>query len=55
MFVCPYHSWSYDIQGRLLGINGPQSFGEVDKDNSGLTPLNCAENTGLFGSALTPQ
>ena len=54
MFVCPYHSWSYDIQGRLLGINGPQSFGEVDKDNSGLTPLNCTEKHGIIWICLDP-
>ena len=54
-FICPYHSWSYDNQGRLLGINGPESFGKVDKDNSGLTPLNCSEKHGIIWVCLDPS
>jgi len=27
-FVCPYHGWSYDLTGRLLGITDGAAFGD---------------------------
>lgn len=53
-FVCPYHSWSYDREGRLVGMYGKASFGDVDADSLSLTPLPCEERAGLIFVALTP-
>lgn len=46
-FVCPYHGWSYDLTGRLVGITDGAWFGEVDKSTHGLRPLAVAERCGL--------
>ncbi|HYC65201.1 MAG TPA: Rieske (2Fe-2S) protein, partial [Reyranellaceae bacterium] len=46
-FVCPYHGWSYDLSGRLVGITDGAWFGEVDKSTHGLRPLAVAERCGL--------
>jgi phenylpropionate dioxygenase-like ring-hydroxylating dioxygenase large terminal subunit/ectoine hydroxylase-related dioxygenase (phytanoyl-CoA dioxygenase family) len=53
-FTCPYHAWSYDNQGTLLGIYNSNDFGDVDKSCLGLTPLPVAERAGLIFASLTP-
>ena len=30
--TCPYHAWSYDLKGCLLGVYGEETFGGVDRD-----------------------
>ena len=34
--VCPYHLWSYDLEGRLRGVSRPDLVGPIDKDELGL-------------------
>lgn len=46
-FVCPYHGWSYDLTGRLLGISDGAAFGDVDREHYGLRGLAVAEKYGL--------
>ena len=46
-FVCPYHGWSYDLAGRLVGITDGAGFGDIDKAAYGLRPLQVAEKYGL--------
>jgi phenylpropionate dioxygenase-like ring-hydroxylating dioxygenase large terminal subunit len=46
-FVCPYHGWSYDLTGRLLGITDGAAFGDVDRAAHGLRSLAVAEKYGL--------
>lgn len=53
-FSCPYHAWTFANDGRLIGINAPESFGAVDKDALGLTPLACVERCGIIWVCLTP-
>jgi nitrite reductase/ring-hydroxylating ferredoxin subunit len=45
-FTCPYHGWSYDQQGRLVGIYGEESYGPLERDTHGLTALPTAERGG---------
>ena len=47
-FVCPYHGWSYDLTGRLVGITDGATFGDVDKSKHGLRRLKVAEKYGLI-------
>ncbi len=47
-FVCPYHGWSYDLTGRLVGITDGTAFGPVDKSKHGLRRLKVAEKYGLI-------
>ncbi len=53
-FTCPYHAWSYDGDGTLVGILDRDEFGTIDTDGHGLTPLPVAERAGIvFGTLST--
>ena len=53
-FSCPYHAWTYDSRGRLVGVYGADSFGKVDTESQSLTRLHCEERCGLIWACLTP-
>ncbi len=53
-FSCPYHAWTYDLAGRLIGVNSEETFGPVDRVTHSLTPLPCAERAGVIFVGLTP-
>lgn len=46
-FVCPYHGWSYDLTGRLVGITDGTAFGDLDRSRHSLRRLAVAEKYGL--------
>jgi phenylpropionate dioxygenase-like ring-hydroxylating dioxygenase large terminal subunit len=50
--TCPYHAWSYDLSGCLLGVYGEESYGGVDKPSMGLRTLPVAERAGLIFVSL---
>ena len=52
--TCPYHAWSYDTAGDLVGMFGAHTFGDVDRDHLSLTSLACAEKAGFVFACLTP-
>lgn len=52
--TCPYHGWSYDPQGTLVGITDRQHVGIDDTSQLGLTELPCEERAGLIFASLTP-
>ncbi|MFN4099567.1 MAG: aromatic ring-hydroxylating oxygenase subunit alpha, partial [Pararhodobacter sp.] len=37
--VCPFHGWVYNLDGTLRGAAQPGSFGEMDRDDFGLKPI----------------
>ena len=41
--TCPYHSWSYDLQGRLLATGSARPVDGFDKDSHSLSPVALAE------------
>lgn len=51
-FVCPYHAWSYDERGALVGVQARGDFGEVDPSCHGLVALPVAERVGLIWAVL---
>jgi nitrite reductase/ring-hydroxylating ferredoxin subunit len=53
-FVCPYHAWTYDERGALVGVYAAGDFGEVDKSCHGLVKLPAAERAGLIWVTLDP-
>lgn len=53
-FTCPYHAWTYDGQGSLVGILDREDFGALDADCHGLVPLACEERAGLVFGVLAP-
>jgi phenylpropionate dioxygenase-like ring-hydroxylating dioxygenase large terminal subunit len=49
--TCPYHSWVYDTQGKLVGITGREAFDGLDVD--GLVEYPTAERHGAVFATLT--
>ena len=39
-FVCPFHGWSYSLDGRLAGVPDQRAFYDLDKSSKGLQQLN---------------
>jgi len=37
--VCPFHGWVYNLDGTLRGAAQPGSFGEMDRSQFGLKPI----------------
>lgn len=54
LFSCPYHKWTYGIDGKLRGVAEPHKFGKVERSELGLTVLASYERGGLIFAALTP-
>ena len=38
-FVCPYHMWTYGLDGRLAGTPHAASIKDMDRDEYGLVPI----------------
>ena len=53
--VCPYHSWTYGFDGKLVGIAVPQCFTGIDKKEYGLAELPCREFGGLIWVVLNRE
>lgn len=47
-FSCPYHGWTYDLDGKLRGMRQPQGFPDLDKSTHGLVKLPAFERFGLI-------
>jgi phenylpropionate dioxygenase-like ring-hydroxylating dioxygenase large terminal subunit len=39
--TCQYHSWSYDLAGRLKAVPDERNFVDLDTDSLGLVPVRC--------------
>ncbi len=37
--VCPFHGWSYNLDGSLRTVAAPKSFPDIDKSRFGLKPV----------------
>ena len=46
-FVCPYHGWTYNLEGKLKGVTKPYTFPDLDCDKHNLTELPVKEHNGL--------
>ncbi len=53
-FLCPYHGWSYDTQGRLTGMPLRDRFADLDLGRMGLVELPCEERHGFVWVVLRP-
>jgi phenylpropionate dioxygenase-like ring-hydroxylating dioxygenase large terminal subunit len=47
-FVCPYHGWTYDLAGKLLGTTDKAGFAGIDLASHGLVRLPAAERHGML-------
>ena len=52
-FSCPYHGWTYDSAGQLVGVPGKRGFTELDWAVTGLIELPSEERHGLVWVVLT--
>jgi phenylpropionate dioxygenase-like ring-hydroxylating dioxygenase large terminal subunit len=52
--VCPYHAWSYDLNGRLTAITHRREFGDFTAGDHGLEPLETEIYQGFVFVRLQP-
>ena len=46
-FVCPYHGWTYGLDGALRHVPHEHGFLGLDKGARGLVPVACVERNGV--------
>lgn len=52
---CPYHAWSYGLDGRLLGAPNIKADESLDRDSLGLVPVALESWEGLIWINLAPD
>lgn len=56
MFSCPYHGWTYDLEGKLVGVPfGKKGFDSIDRGTLGLKKLQVEEKNGLIFVMPNPE
>jgi len=56
MFSCPYHGWTYDLEGKLVGVPfGKEGFDTIDRSTLGLRPLDVQEKNGFIFVMPNPE
>jgi phenylpropionate dioxygenase-like ring-hydroxylating dioxygenase large terminal subunit len=53
-FTCPFHNWTYDAGGALVGLPVASAFEDMCRDDKGLVELPVAEGYGLVVGRLQP-
>ena len=46
-FVCPYHGWTYGLDGQLARVQHERGFPDIDKCTHGLVPVLAQESSGI--------
>ncbi len=45
--ICPYHGWTYRLDGRLAGVPHERGFPDIDRSAHGLVPVLAQERSGI--------
>jgi phenylpropionate dioxygenase-like ring-hydroxylating dioxygenase large terminal subunit len=53
-FSCPFHGWTYDLDGNLVAVQRGEAFAGMCKEHKGLVELPVAEGYGLVVGRLGP-
>ena len=53
--VCPYHAWTYNLDGELVGVPHSDGFPDVDRSCSGLVALPVEEKYGMIFVTPSPM
>ena len=54
-FSCPYHGWTYGLDGALAGIPAEGAFTGIEKGSHGLRQLPVGERHGMIFIRLAPE
>lgn len=54
-FACPYHGWTYGVDGRLTGVPDQEAFEGMDLADCTLAALPCTEADGLIWIRLSRE
>jgi phenylpropionate dioxygenase-like ring-hydroxylating dioxygenase large terminal subunit len=54
-FTCPFHAWSYNLDGKLVSLPGPDGFRGMRREDRGLIELPVEERHGLIFAAASPD
>lgn len=46
-FVCPFHGWTYGLDGNLRRVQHERGFPDLDKSSHGLVPVRVQERAGI--------
>lgn len=47
-FICPYHAWTYSLEGELRAIRGKEAFPDMDPSRNGLVEVSALEYGGII-------
>ncbi|WP_019925646.1 aromatic ring-hydroxylating dioxygenase subunit alpha [Nocardia sp. BMG111209] len=53
-FTCPFHAWTYDLEGKLVAVTSSEFFTGLCTEDKGLVELPVAEGYGLIVGRLRP-
>ena len=54
-FSCPYHGWTYNEDGSLIGITSQKDFGDLEKNCNSLVSLPVLEKAGIIWVILNSE
>jgi phenylpropionate dioxygenase-like ring-hydroxylating dioxygenase large terminal subunit len=54
LLTCPYHAWTYDLSGKIIGIPDERCFPNARSERSALAELPVCEKHGLVWVIPTP-
>lgn len=46
--TCPYHAWTFGVDGKLIGVARPETFSNLDKSQRNLAELPSQEQGGII-------